>query len=1242
MDMDMDGSVRSGGVLKKKSSSGCLIIKKKVENGSYGVGGSNINGNEKKRPRLVPSDSDVSDEDEALEFVRRKVNDKRLYEGPMGYDRSDLGYRKLVGMNVDGERKRSRSNLYGFDDYNEFDGQRMRGEYAENRLRIAGHSGGENSKDFGVGSSHRNLNVDKRKKNSYFDGPNGGRRSNVGDHVGFRNKGSEMEEDEARMPVSLARAKYQQTSDEPIRLQGKNGVLKVMVNKKKNMDLHPHYRKFDHRKVEESGLHPHNRKYSPREHEELPGPRSRDVLKKELSPALAVYVKPPEHRSLSVEKEKMRVKLEKVKPVLGKSVNGRESEVGTMVRGSKDREMEREVTDTTLKLAPLAPKSCSSKKGMEKEEERTPPENAHPITGKERKGKETKEVKAKRGGSTEKQILREKIRGMLLDNGWTIDYRPRRNRDYLDAVYINPSGTAYWSIIKAHEALKKQLGEDVAKAKLDVDSPSFAPLSEDLINKLTRQTKKKIEAEMKRKRKEDGKAQRAKKSEVGNSEESLDSDQNEERFGSYVKQNNKKRKGKLLEVDKEREGVESSEDSPKRKPKKVKDGKSYSGSNSNVLQGRTSKVIGRCTLLVRGSDRGDNSESDGYIPYSGKRTVLAWLIDSGTAHLSEKVQYMNRKRTRVMLEGWITRDGIHCGCCSKILTVSKFELHAGSKLRQPFQNIFVESGASLMQCQIDAWNKQGESMRRDYCTVDVDGDEPDDDTCGLCGDGGALICCDSCPSTFHLICLGIQVLPLGDWHCPNCVCKFCGDASGISAEGNDGVADDLTRCSFCGKKYHKSCSVEVHDLPMSSSDGSFCGLKCHELYDHLQKILGVKHELEDGFSWSFIQQADVSDNSHRGFSQMVECNSKLAVALSVMDECFLPIIDRRSGINILHNVVYSCGANFNRLNYSGFYTAILERGDEIVCAASIRIHGSCLAEMPFIGTREIYRRQGMCRRLLSAIETELRSLKVEKLIIPAISEHRNTWTTVFGFHPIDDGLKKEIKSINMLVFPETDMLQKQLVNQEISYGTKLSETIQKQAWSSPAFVEKPEINSSMERKPLSSVFVGKSDIDSSVEQNNHTTKDPYDSSAGSASDSPCESDIDLASKRKFAVENEQKECSTSAEIRNVSGIKNGFPHKIQTGPEDNENQKPLTSDSAEFVDAHAVEQIIEINESSCFPSLPDGEVCVTNCNAEVEREAVAQLQNDLITHGDVPDEAGETEKSDFEIVVDGKTASTFS
>ncbi|KAI3459388.1 hypothetical protein Pfo_016051 [Paulownia fortunei] len=1169
--MKMERSVKSGGVLKKKSSSGCLVIKKKGgnKNSGGGLGGLNDNSKEKKRARLLASGSGSSDEDESLEFMRRKVNDKRLNNGSKGYKRNELENREYdrdnVGIEISGERKRSKLELFDFDEYDEFDGKKMRNEYLEDRFKIIGRNGSGNLKEFGVGSSNRNFVVDKRKQGSYFDGPSSGRNKGL-EYSGARNKGLGLEDDEAHMPISLLRLKYQEKAGEPIRLQGKNGVLKVMVNKKEKMDFPSQSKNYD-----------------PRDLKERKGSRSDDVVKKDLLAPLPIYPasKRPENRGLfvdkekSVENEKKETNLEKVKPFLNKGRKARDSEI--------------DGTDMVLKPPPGL-QACSSKKGMKKEEERTPPpENFTPLKAKE--GKEGKEGKAQHGGSTEKQMLREKIRGMLVDAGWTIDYRPRRNRDYLDAVYINPSGTAYWSIIKAYDALKKQLDEDDGKTKANVATPSFAPLSEDLINKLTRQTKKKIAEEMKRKRKEDGMTKSAKRSAVREAAESSDSDQNDERLSSYMKQNYKLRRGKMCKEDQD-SGDDLTDDSPKRKPGKVRVEKPSMASKSNVIQGRTSKVIGRCTLLVRGTENGENSDSDGHVSYSGKRTVLAWLIDSGTAQLSQKVQYMNRRRTRVMLEGWITRDGIHCGCCSKILTVSKFELHAGSKLRQPFQNIFLESGSSLLQCQIDAWNSQEESVRRDFHTVDVDGDDPDDDTCGICGDGGDLICCDSCPSTFHQICLEIQMLPSGDWHCPNCTCKFCGYASGNGAEENDSADDELNRCSFCEKKYHISCSERVHALPMSSNGASFCGLKCQELYDHLQKILGIKHELEAGFSWSLIQRTDVSDASHRG---RVECNSKLAVALSVMDECFLPIIDRRSGINLMHNVVYNCGSNFNRLNYRGFYTAILERGDEIISAASIRLHGARLAEMPFIGTREIYRRQGMCRRLLSAIETELCSLKVGQLIIPTISEHMNTWTTVFDFHILEDLHKKEMKSMNMLVFPGTDMLQKQLVKQENSDGVKVSESTNTQP-QLPILVEKSDIGSSLEQNGQASSDSGRcleSKTNDEVDALDSGSPAPAipsnaicesDNTAASASDAICESDISLASQGTTAVmpevENKRKESSTNLKCSPTpteSNNSSDMEHRFLDSPE-----KDNTNSSVEAVVGNACKI-----EAPCLESIHD-------------------------------------------------------
>lgn len=308
-------------------------------------------------------------------------------------------------------------------------------------------------------------------------------------------------------------------------------------------------------------------------------------------------------------------------------------------------------------------------------------------------------------GSTtaEKNSIRKRIVDMLLGAGWRVEYRPRQGKEYNDAVYVNPEGKTHWSVTKAYYTLI----QEVKEGKVGF---CFTPIPEEVLSKLFRVVSKtRSDKNTKKKYKKDS------------------GDSSDEEYIRVELESTKRGKARA-----------------KRKP--------------SIRDGIQSKR--RCALRVRHSNQGLKSEGDGAIAYSGKHSVLAWMIDGGTIPLDGKVQYMNRGNTRSKFEGRITRDGIHCSCCKEVISVSEFEKHAGSKLCEPYEDVHLESGHSLLQCLMDSWNKQEETGRTGYYSVPVDGEDPSDDTCGICGDGGDLVCCDGCPSTFHHDCLTIEITNL--------------------------------------------------------------------------------------------------------------------------------------------------------------------------------------------------------------------------------------------------------------------------------------------------------------------------------------------------------------------------------------------------------------------------------------------------------------------------------------------------
>ncbi|MGH0167568.1 UNVERIFIED_CONTAM: hypothetical protein FKN15_052699 [Acipenser sinensis] len=96
-------------------------------------------------------------------------------------------------------------------------------------------------------------------------------------------------------------------------------------------------------------------------------------------------------------------------------------------------------------------------------------------------------------------------------------------------------------------------------------------------------------------------------------------------------------------------------------------------------------------------------------------------------------------------------------------------------------------------------------------------DDPNEDWCAVCQNGGDLLCCDKCPKVFHLTCHVPTLLsfPSGEW-----ICTFCRNLAKPEVEYN------------CDNLQHRKKGKAVHGL--SPTDQRKCErlllyIFCHEL-----------------------------------------------------------------------------------------------------------------------------------------------------------------------------------------------------------------------------------------------------------------------------------------------------------------------------------------------------------------------------------------------------------------------------
>ncbi|TKY74975.1 Increased DNA methylation 1 [Spatholobus suberectus] len=437
--------------------------------------------------------------------------------------------------------------------------------------------------------------------------------------------------------------------------------------------------------------------------------------------------------------------------------------------------------------------------------------------------------------------------------------------------------------------------------------------------------------------------------------------------------------------------------------------------------------------------RDDDGDELGEVSSSihGRRgAVLPWLIDNNVVGLYSVV--FCRGANNVTKKGKLWRRGIVCECCSVFFSLTRFEDHAGCNKHRPSASIFLEDGRSLLDCQKEALSSQQnvsgfmeEEEERDHRGYQ------NDSICFLCRYGGELVLCDRCPSSFHLSCLGLDLVPDGDWFCSACCCKICKRPRHKEDCADNVDVDSVLICHQCERRYHVGClkglgftGKEIHLDNININ--WFCSSACEKIFFSLQKLMGKPIRVGgDNLTWTLLK-AVKSDNigeSDRTWNEVERSSQKLSVALGVLRECFDPVIDAFFGRDMMAEVVFSRGSELNRLNFRGFYTVVLERDEEVISVATVRIFDKRVAELPFVATRMQFRRLGMCGMLMNEIEKQLTELGVERMVLPSAPNVIDTWINSFGFTRMTRSDKSQFLDYVFLDFEGTTMCHKLLVKQ---------------------------------------------------------------------------------------------------------------------------------------------------------------------------------------------------------------------
>lgn len=178
--------------------------------------------------------------------------------------------------------------------------------------------------------------------------------------------------------------------------------------------------------------------------------------------------------------------------------------------------------------------------------------------------------------------------------------------------------------------------------------------------------------------------------------------------------------------------------------------------------------------------------------------------------------------------------------------------------------------------------------------------------CKVCHDGGDLVLCDLCPSSFHKSCIGLKEVPDGDWFCPACGCGLCGQS--ILKKDREPTTHYRT-CGQCKHKYHTGClrKISVDTLESDPKGNWFCSEGCKKISSGLNKLVGKQILVGvDDLTWSLLK-SDSDDTDEPNNDAITETYSRLSLALLVMHGCFQPVMVPQTQRDLAEDIIFSRG-----------------------------------------------------------------------------------------------------------------------------------------------------------------------------------------------------------------------------------------------------------------------------------------------------------------------------------------------